>query len=85
MQIQAMAARIASLLVVGFIMVIITKVINEIGVSSNHYENSIFERINFHGVLGFVVCILITLVRSNDADASLNQVQMMHHQQKKNQ
>nr|AIF06157.1 ABC-type antimicrobial peptide transport system, permease component (ABC.CD.P) [uncultured marine group II/III euryarchaeote KM3_190_A04] len=65
----AMAALFASLLVVGFIMVIITKErVNEIGVlkaiglpNSKIVTQFLSESI-FMASLGFVVCILITLV-----------------------
>ena len=89
----AMAALFASLLVVGFIMVIITKErVNEIGVlkaiglpNSKIVTQFLSESI-FMASLGFVVCILITLVAGPmKQTSSLNQVQMMHHQQKKNQ
>ncbi len=89
----AMAALFASLLVVGFIMVIITKErVNEIGVlkaiglpNSKIVTQFLSESI-FMASLGFVVCILITLVAGPMMQTMLIESgQMMHHQHKKNQ
>ena len=64
-----MAALFASLLVVGFFLVVITKervneigVLKAIGLPNSKIIRIIFGRINFHGVIAVVVAFFITLV-----------------------